>query len=214
MRHMLIDKYGRERGEKTFDGLIDTMSSRPGAFFAQGGELAAEKAGLISALGKQTNHDYWQYSYYELWKEWMASINQPVNIVTPTPPPTNPQPVRTGTVEPTTTSNTTHAPIFNRDHGVDNAFVNSVKRAFESLTGKGASTVEKLKSKERVRNLNQSIPAARKMVNATGEVYKLVQRAYYAMEFGNFEMAKMFWDKAVSLGVRESLKENLKDWTS
>lgn len=25
MRHMLIDKYGKVRGEKTFDGLIDSM---------------------------------------------------------------------------------------------------------------------------------------------------------------------------------------------
>lgn len=202
MRHMLIDKYGRERGEKTFDGLIDTMSSRPGAFFAQGGELAAEKAGLISALGKQTNHDYWQYSYYELWKEWMASINQPVNIATPTvqtptlptpPAPTNAQPVRTGTGHPTTDINA------------------SIVRAFRALTGKGESAVEKTKSRIRVENLvngNNALALARKMVNATNEVYKLVQRAYYASEMGANDIAKMFWDKAVSMGVRESVDGN------
>jgi hypothetical protein len=71
---MLIDKYGRERGERTFDGLIDAMGSRPGAFFAAGGELAAEKAWLINTLNKPTNHDYWQYNYYELWKEWRKQL--------------------------------------------------------------------------------------------------------------------------------------------
>lgn len=42
------------------------------------------------------------------------------------------------------------------------------------------------------------------MVNATREVYKLVQRAYYSLEMGNYEIAKLFWDKAVASGVTES----------
>jgi len=194
MRHMLIDKYGKVRGERTFDGLIDAMSSRPGAFFQAGGELADEKAGLIRTLNKQSNGDYWQYSYYELWKEWMNSIGQPINIAaepvvtTPTPTPVAPAAIQS--------SNDTEDEI--------NA---KIERAFNALSGKGASAAEKAKSKARVENLinsSNSIALTRKMVNATAENHKLIQRAYYAAVLGYSVIAKMFWDKAVSQGVRES----------
>lgn len=200
MRHMLIDKYGKDKGEKSFDGLIDAMSSRPGAFFQQGGIIAAEKAWLIENTGKPQGpgrHDYWKYSYYEMWKEWMVSIGQNINIATPvtSTPVTRQEPVRTATPTPVAQQ-------------PGNDISTRISRAFDALTGKGASNVEKSKSRVRIENIingNNPLGAARKMVGATGEVYKLVQRAYYAQEAGNNDIAKMFWDKAVSLGVRESL---------
>jgi len=199
MRHMLIDKYGREKGEKSFDGLIDAMSSRPGAFFQQGGVIAAEKAWLINNTGKPNEpgrHDYWKYSYYEMWKQWMTDIGQNINIASPvTATPVSRQ-------EPVVAARPTPATQQTDD------IRTRINRAFDALTGKGASNVEKSKSRARIDNIingNNPLGAARKMVGATGEVYKLVQRAYFAQEAGNSDIAKMFWDKAVSLGVRESI---------
>lgn len=201
MRHMLIDKYGKVRGERTFDGLIDSMSSRPGAFYQAGGELADEKAGLIRTLNKQSNGDYWQYSYYELWKEWMNSINQPINIATE--PSTEP----VAAPAPVPVPQTSKRPTVTVTDDTDEMNA-KIERAFNALSGKGASSAEKAKSQERVRNLidkPNSMALARKMVNATAENHKLVQRAYYAAVANQPEIAKLFWDKAVSQGVRESV---------
>ena len=198
LRYMLIDKYGKTRGEKTFDGLLDAMSSRPGAFYQQGGLLAAEKAGLIDALRKPSNGDYWQYSYYELWKEWMQANNHPINIDTPV---TTPTPVAKPTPAPTIQTR----PVATDDNDEINA---KIERAFNALTGRGASDAEKAKSKARVDkilNSSNGFALARKMANATSEVYKLVQRAYYAAVEGSSDIAKLFWNKAVSLSVSESV---------
>lgn len=198
MRYMLIDKYGKEKGERQFDSLLD--SPQRGAFFAQGGILAAEKAGLIDVLGKRSNGDYWQFSYYEMWKEWMESINQSINITTPAPVVTAPTTVIAKTPRVTTTS------VNN-----DDVLKTSITLAFQNLSGKGATDAEKNKSKTRIANiLNGSnvYGNANKMVNATNEPYKLVQRAYYAIMSNDrnaVDVAKIFWNKAVSLGVRESM---------
>lgn len=186
---MLIDKYGKERGEKTFDGLLNAKQT--GAFFQQGGIIAAEKAGLIQALGLKSNGDYWQYSYYQMWKDWMTKIGQSINLNTKT---------ITKSVAPIPAPIPDSKTIFQK-----------INIAFADLTGKGITDVEKNKSKLRISNLLQDknpISSARKMVNATNELYKLIQRAYYAQQLGNDDIAKMFWNKAVSLGAKNESANN------
>ena len=79
MRNILIDKYGKERGERNFNGILNAPSH--GAFYQYGTQIAAEKAGLLRDLKiDYDSSDYFQYSYYSLWKEWMRKIGKPVNI--------------------------------------------------------------------------------------------------------------------------------------
>ncbi len=83
MHDMLVDKYGKERGEKVFAGILDT---RGGAFFAYGDKIAREKSYLLNALGIRDYSafsDYFKYSYFALWKMWMDKIGKPYKIPTP-----------------------------------------------------------------------------------------------------------------------------------
>lgn len=85
MSSMLIDKYGKERGERNFEGILN--APRSGAFFQYGTQIASEKAWLLSTLGiKYDAGDYFQYSYYDLWKEWMKRNGNPVKIAEPVVP--------------------------------------------------------------------------------------------------------------------------------
>lgn len=68
MNDMLIDKYGTERGNKMFDGILD---AKGGAFFALGDKIAREKSTMQNELGIHGTGDYFEFSYFSLWKAWM-----------------------------------------------------------------------------------------------------------------------------------------------
>lgn len=78
-RDILVDKYGKERGEKTFNGLVD---SRGGAFYQAVTEIVMEKykmlqelvnAGIMTREEAFTNN-YFDHSYYAVWTEWMNEV--------------------------------------------------------------------------------------------------------------------------------------------
>jgi len=82
MHDMLVDKYGKEKGEKAFNGILDTKG---GAFFAYGDKIAREKSFLINELGLASGdafRNYFKYSYFALWKMWMDKIGKPYKIPT------------------------------------------------------------------------------------------------------------------------------------
>jgi hypothetical protein len=204
MLHMLIDKYGKERGERTFDGLLNARQH--GAFFQQGGIIADEKAGLIRALGKPTNHDYWQYSYYELWKEWMQREGHPINV------PGQSVPAAVSTPPPTPKETPAPAPAPTVSTG------EQIRREYNRLGG--SSHREDLKSKQRVmdiiRKANGSESRARdladRMANTIGQKAKAVQRAFWSQEFGEFALADIFWSKAQSLNESVINESDFRKW--
>lgn len=81
LNDMLIDKYGKERGDAMFKGILE--APRHGAFFQLGDKLAREKSKMMHDLGVHGNGDYFQYSYFSLWKAWMDKNGYKYVIPTP-----------------------------------------------------------------------------------------------------------------------------------
>ncbi len=78
---ILQDKYGKERGTKTFQGLID--SYRGGSFYQAVTQVVIEKYKMYNELGIRPEGDYFNRSYFSLWKEWMALKNKKFSHLLP-----------------------------------------------------------------------------------------------------------------------------------
>lgn len=72
LESILIDKYGKTRGEKTFEGLLDTGNN---AIYTVCTNIIKEKIKMFQDLGipdsEYMNKDYFDTSYYALWSKWM-----------------------------------------------------------------------------------------------------------------------------------------------
>ncbi len=69
-RDIFVDKYGIPKGEQYWEDIINGRF--PNAMFTVASQIVAEKQNLIDILKKPQPKDYWQYSYIELWNEWMS----------------------------------------------------------------------------------------------------------------------------------------------
>lgn len=68
---ILIDKYGKERGEKTFDGLLGLNNN---AIYTICGDIMKEKFKMLIDMGESPrNMDYWDCAYFPLWQTWIAN---------------------------------------------------------------------------------------------------------------------------------------------
>lgn len=71
LNDVLKDKYGEDRGEKTFQYLINLPNK---AMYPAGQEITDEKAQMYIDLGEPvpSEGDYFNESYYSVWKRWIA----------------------------------------------------------------------------------------------------------------------------------------------
>jgi hypothetical protein len=69
--HVMIDKYGYERGLKNWEGSIGA-GSRGGAMYQGAAKIANEKYKMLSELDELSSygHDYFKESYFSIWKRW------------------------------------------------------------------------------------------------------------------------------------------------
>lgn len=65
---VMQDKYGRERGTKLWQASIN--ASQSGAMFKMADDVMKEKAWLMHEMNVYPS-EYWDVSYYSLWKAWM-----------------------------------------------------------------------------------------------------------------------------------------------
>lgn len=65
---VMQDKYGRERGTKLWRASIN--ASQSGAMFKMADDVMKEKAWLMHEMNVYPS-EYWDVSYYSLWKAWM-----------------------------------------------------------------------------------------------------------------------------------------------
>lgn len=71
LQSILIDKFGTERGEKTFNGLLDTGNN---AIYSVCGDIMREKYKMLVDMGeKPRRYDYFDVNYFNLWKAWVAN---------------------------------------------------------------------------------------------------------------------------------------------
>lgn len=71
LESILIDKYGITRGEKMFNGLLDTGNN---AIYTVCGDIMKEKYKMLSDMGeKPRRYDYFDINYFNLWKTWVAN---------------------------------------------------------------------------------------------------------------------------------------------
>lgn len=71
LESILIDKYGTERGEKTFNGLLDTGNN---AIYKVCRDIMKEKYKMLVDMGeKPRRYDYFDVNYFNLWKAWVAN---------------------------------------------------------------------------------------------------------------------------------------------
>lgn len=72
LESILIDKYGKTRGEKTFQGLLDTGNN---AIYTVCTDIIKEKIKMFQDLGipdsEYMNKDYFDTNYFALWSKWM-----------------------------------------------------------------------------------------------------------------------------------------------
>lgn len=69
LKDVLVDKYGKERGEKTWEYLISQPNK---GMYTVGQDVTDEKAQMYLDLKEPIPSDYWHESYYDVWKRWMA----------------------------------------------------------------------------------------------------------------------------------------------
>lgn len=69
---LFVEKYGKERGEKTFQDLFVVQGSNFGWSLAS--KIQKEKVVMLDALGKSRPSDLHDVHYWPLWKEWMEKV--------------------------------------------------------------------------------------------------------------------------------------------
>lgn len=65
---LLKEKYGNDRGQKSYEGMIDAPNS--GIFFVVGAEIVKEKMVMMAALGKYGLPE--NHHYQGLYAQWLA----------------------------------------------------------------------------------------------------------------------------------------------
>ncbi len=67
--HVIIDKYGYEKGIKMWEATLD----RGGAMFSVSAKIANEKMRMLQDLGLLSSYgtDYFKRSYWDIWNEWV-----------------------------------------------------------------------------------------------------------------------------------------------
>lgn len=75
---VMQDKYGRERGTKLWQASIG-HGARGNAMFKMADDVMKEKAWLMHEMNVYPS-EYWDVSYYSLWKAWMAKEGIPYRI--------------------------------------------------------------------------------------------------------------------------------------
>lgn len=175
-RDILQDKYGKDRGEKTFQGLID---ARGGAFYQAVTQVVMEKAKMYFELGERLPHDYFSESYYDVWKRWMAKNGKTFK---PAEPKVVPPPVAKGTPL---------APVYPKAGSFDS---------------KDEMRIQDLLSKAQMSSPNSLSPLgrmselARQMANKITDKEKAFRR-YSAAEDMNFhDVALIFYKRYKQLG--------------
>lgn len=84
---ILQDKFGNERGSKAFQGLLN--APKLGGFYQATTEIVMQKARMYQDLGERLPNDYFDESWFSVWKRWMASKGKPYEpktILTPKVP--------------------------------------------------------------------------------------------------------------------------------
>lgn len=70
LEHIFVDKYGKERGEKTFDYFVNQPNK---AIYTVCSEIMDEKAKMLIDLGEEIPRNYFEINYFNLWKTWVLN---------------------------------------------------------------------------------------------------------------------------------------------
>jgi len=190
-RDMMVDKYG-EKGEKIWKGLIDAGT---GPFFQFATKVAAEKAWLVNELDLQPCHDnYWKYSYFDMWKEWMKRIGKSVDIK---------QPVPSSAVKPT----------------IDTKLTPTLANQPKSISSIRSSIIPDSKDEMRISDIASKAGGnkykmqslAVQMANKITDPKKAYRRGLAAEDENYHDLAQIFFDRADKLGLQEDVKTTLKE---
>jgi hypothetical protein len=188
---ILKDKYGDERGEKYFEGLLN--APRFGGFYQAVTQIVMEKAKMYQELEERKPDDYFSESYYDVWKRWMASKGK--TIKTSVEPKKVPAAVLKSISAdingPTTTSVKTKPAV------------NTVKTA--PITTRSSSYEPKDEQRildivKKSRNEGDMRHWAQLMANKITDVTKASRRANAAEDLNYHDLALIFYKRYVQLG--------------
>lgn len=177
---VLIDKYGLEKGKAAWAGSIGA-GSNGGAMFAAAAAIANEKLAMMDDLGISLR-DYFERSYFDIWKEWAATKGKDVKALKPLAPKAKPQPVAKPTPPPAPKKSSRFADL-----------VSQIKP-----NPKDAMRVNDLMNKADGDRTKEN-QLAWQMANATKDIKKLIGRAKYAEDENYHNVAKIFYNKAEDL---------------
>lgn len=188
---ILVDKYGRERGHKTFEGLLNIP--RFGGFYQATTEIVMQKAKMYQDLGERPPSDYFSESWFSVWKRWMksqgksfkiANVNNPDNAPVLTKPT-----VQTPILPP---SKTKPVPYYN-DKGKVNTSTSS-----NSYDSKDEMRINDILTKANG-DRNKAKQLAQLMANKITDKSKALRRANAAEDNNCHDLANIFLKRAMQL---------------
>ncbi len=186
---ILQDKYGKERGTRVFQGLID--SYRGGSFYQAVTQVVMEKYKMYQELGIRPTNDYFDRSYFSLWKEWMALKNKKYNHLLPS----------NKTVTPVTTPKTQpvvqQAPV-SKQQTFKPASTNSKVNIGRDYDAKDEMRIRDIISKA-AGSKSKIIQLSTMMANKITDKDKALRRARAAEEDNYHEIANIFYKRYIAL---------------
>jgi len=215
MNDMFIDKYGEERGNAMFQGILN--APKHGAFFQLGDKIAREKSTMINDLGiaygpgTDFNGDYFMYSYFSLWKAWMDKNGY--KYVIPTPEETEAKKAMKIAAEELAKEQERQAEVTRRNEGNKKIF-DSKMQALRQRFGKLLDIKPDAKDLDRLKNITTKSPWSmetfvQKMSNSIKDATKAARRGTAIIsligtnvsKYNALDLAEIFFKRALQLGA-------------
>ena len=192
---ILQDKYGKERGTKTFQGLID--SYRGGSFYQAVTQVVMEKYKMYQELGIRPTGDYFDRSYFSLWKEWMALKNKKFSHLLPSSKVLPSSKAVTPKTELPTQPVTPKTPV-SKSQTYKPASTNSKVNIGRDYDAKDEMRIRDIISKA-AGSKSKIIQLSTMMANKITDKDKALRRARAAEEDNYHEIANIFYKRYIAL---------------
>ncbi len=188
---ILQDKYGRERGTKVFQGLIDSYHG--GSFYQAVTQIVMEKYKMYRDLDrtKQITRDYFNQSYFSIWKDWMALNNKKFTHLLPSN--------KTVALNPQAKA----LPIVQQPIAKAMMQAKPVVKSFKTATNTSFDSKDQMRITDILKKANGSNVKAKQlatmMVNKITEPAKMLRRAAAAEDMNAHEIANIFYKGYIQL---------------
>lgn len=186
-RSIFQDKYGKERGEKMWEGSIN--SNYAGAMYQAVTNIVMEKAKMLQELGEARGGDYFEKPYLDVWSRWMTMQNRPI-----------PSPKVAAPVVPQAAPTIQKAPVApQQPNNILKSAPASQTSSFDSKDEMRISDIIKKAAGDR----SKSARLAQVMASKITDIAKAVRRGNAAESENYHDLASIFFKRAYELAMQQ-----------